>query len=110
MSIDHQLTRVQDERGGRLHADGPEGERVGVVEEFDARMGQRVYVSATPSAWELQRTGGVIVEQVIRPTGLLDPVIEVRPAQGQVDDLVGQIREVIARRVNRDNCRARSSP
>ncbi len=67
-------------------------------EEFDARMGQRVYVSATPSAWELQRTGGVIVEQVIRPTGLLDPVIEVRPAQGQVDDLVGEIRKVIARK------------
>jgi excinuclease ABC subunit B len=67
-------------------------------EEFDARMGQRIYVSATPSAWELQRTGGVIVEQVIRPTGLLDPVIEVRPAQGQVDDLVGEIRKVIARK------------
>jgi excinuclease ABC subunit B len=67
-------------------------------EEFDARMGQRVYVSATPSAWELQRTAGVIVEQVIRPTGLLDPVIEVRPAQGQVDDLVGEIKKVIARK------------
>jgi excinuclease ABC subunit B len=67
-------------------------------DEFDARIGQRVYVSATPSAWELQRTGGVIVEQVIRPTGLLDPVIEVRPAQGQVDDLVGEIRKVIARK------------
>jgi excinuclease ABC subunit B len=67
-------------------------------EEFDARMGQRVYVSATPAPWELQRTGGVIVEQVIRPTGLIDPVIEVRPAQGQVDDLVGEIRKVIARK------------
>src|SRR5882724_9896745 len=67
-------------------------------EEFDTRVGQRVYVSATPAPWELQRTAGVIVEQVIRPTGLLDPVIEVRPAQGQVDDLVGEIRKVIARK------------
>jgi excinuclease ABC subunit B len=67
-------------------------------EEFDARMGQRVYVSATPAPWELARTGGVIVEQLIRPTGLLDPVIEVRPAQGQVDDLVGEVRKIIARK------------
>ncbi len=65
-------------------------------DEFDARIGQRVYVSATPAPWELQRTGGVIVEQVIRPTGLLDPVIEVRPAKGQVDDLVGQVKRVVA--------------
>jgi excinuclease ABC subunit B len=67
-------------------------------EEFDARMGQRIYVSATPAAWELQRTGGVVVEQVIRPTGLLDPVIEVRPAKGQVDDLVGEVRKVVGRK------------
>jgi excinuclease ABC subunit B len=67
-------------------------------EEFDARMGQRIYVSATPAPWELARTGGVIVEQLIRPTGLLDPVIEVRPAQGQVDDLVGEARKIIARK------------
>jgi excinuclease ABC subunit B len=67
-------------------------------EEFDARMGQRIYVSATPADWELQRTGGVVVEQVIRPTGLLDPVIEVRPAKGQVDDLVGEVRKVVARK------------
>jgi excinuclease ABC subunit B len=66
--------------------------------EFDARMGQRIYVSATPAPWELERTGGVIVEQLIRPTGLLDPVIEVRPAQGQVDDLIGEIRKVIDRK------------
>jgi excinuclease ABC subunit B len=64
-------------------------------EEFDARMGQRIYVSATPAPWELQRAGGVIAEQVIRPTGLLDPVIEVRPAQGQIDDLVGEVRRVV---------------
>jgi excinuclease ABC subunit B len=66
-------------------------------EEFDARVGQRIYISATPAPWELQRTGGVVVEQLIRPTGLLDPVIEVRPAQGQVDDLVGEVRKVVAR-------------
>ncbi len=65
-------------------------------DEFDARIGQRVYVSATPAPWELQRTGGVIVEQVIRPTGLLDPVIEVLPAKGQVDDLVAQVKRVVA--------------
>jgi excinuclease ABC subunit B len=67
-------------------------------EEFDARMGQRIYVSATPAPWELQRTGGVVVEQVIRPTGLLDPMIEIRPAKGQVDDLVGEIRKIVARK------------
>jgi excinuclease ABC subunit B len=67
-------------------------------EEFDARVGQRIYVSATPAPWELERTGGVVVEQLIRPTGLLDPVIEVRPAQGQVDDLVGEVRAVVERR------------
>jgi excinuclease ABC subunit B len=66
-------------------------------EEWDARIGQRIYVSATPAPWELERTGGLIVEQLIRPTGLLDPVIEVRPAQGQVDDLLGEIRKVVAR-------------
>ncbi len=65
--------------------------------EFDARIGQRVYVSATPAPWELERTGGVVVEQLIRPTGLLDPVIEIRPAQGQVDDLVGEVRAATAR-------------
>ncbi len=65
-------------------------------DEFDARMGQRIYVSATPASWELERTGGVIVEQLIRPTGLLDPVIEIRPAQGQVDDLMAEVRKVVA--------------
>jgi len=67
-------------------------------DEFDALVGQRIYVSATPAPWELERTGGVVVEQLIRPTGLLDPVIEVRPAQGQVDDLVGEVRKVVERR------------
>ncbi|MGB5882110.1 MAG: excinuclease ABC subunit UvrB [Thermoanaerobaculia bacterium] len=64
-------------------------------EEFDHKVGQRIYVSATPGPWELERTGGVVVEQVVRPTGLLDPVIEIRPAQGQVDDLLGEIRKVV---------------
>jgi excinuclease ABC subunit B len=65
-------------------------------EEFDVRMGQRIYVSATPAPWELERTGGVIVEQLLRPTGLLDPVIEIRPAQGQVDDLMAEVRKIVA--------------
>jgi excinuclease ABC subunit B len=60
-------------------------------EEFTARQPQTIYVSATPAAYELERTGGVVVEQIIRPTGLMDPVIEVRPARGQVDDLYGEI-------------------
>jgi len=67
-------------------------------EEFDARVGQRIYVSATPGPFELSRTGGVVVEQLIRPTGLLDPQIEVRPARGQVDDLLSEIRRTIERR------------
>jgi len=67
-------------------------------DEFDARMGQRIYVSATPAPWELERTGGVIVEQLIRPTGLLDPVIEIRPAQGQVDDLMAEVRKIVGKR------------
>jgi len=66
-------------------------------DEFDARVGQRLYVSATPADWELERTGGVVVEQLIRPTGLLDPVIEVRPARGQIDDLVGELKRVAGR-------------
>ncbi|MEO7796020.1 MAG: excinuclease ABC subunit UvrB, partial [Thermoanaerobaculia bacterium] len=66
-------------------------------EEFDARIGQRIYVSATPAPWELARVGGVVAEQLIRPTGLLDPEIEIRPARGQVDDLLVRIREVAAR-------------
>lgn len=65
-------------------------------EEFDALVGQRIYVSATPNDWEIERAGGVVVEQIIRPTGLLDPKIEVRPAQGQVDDLVNEIGKEVA--------------
>ena len=63
-------------------------------EEFDGRGHQRIYVSATPGDWELKRSHGVVAEQVVRPTGLLDPEIEVRPASGQVDDLLGEIRRV----------------
>jgi len=58
---------------------------------------QTVYVSATPADYELEKSNGVIVEQLIRPTGLLDPVIEVRPARHQVDDLVEEVRKVVAR-------------
>jgi excinuclease ABC subunit B len=66
-------------------------------DEFDKKVGQRIYVSATPGPFELERTGGVVVEQLIRPTGLLDPEIEVRPANGQVDDLLAEVREVAKR-------------
>jgi excinuclease ABC subunit B len=61
-------------------------------EEFEHRTGQVIYVSATPGPYELTRSAGVVVEQVIRPTGLVDPEIEVRPVKGQVDDLLEQIR------------------
>jgi excinuclease ABC subunit B len=66
-------------------------------EEFNARIGQTLYVSATPAAYELGRTEGEVVEQVIRPTGLLDPVIEVRPVKGQVDDLLSVIQVTASR-------------
>ncbi|WP_127844336.1 excinuclease ABC subunit UvrB [Psychroflexus aestuariivivens] len=61
------------------------------LEEFEALQNQVVYVSATPADYELQKSDGVVVEQVIRPTGLLDPVIEVRPSQNQIDDLIEEI-------------------
>src|SRR5687768_668050 len=63
-------------------------------EEWDAMRPQTAAVSATPSGWELEQSGGVFVEQVIRPTGLIDPPVEVRPARTQVDDLVGEVRQV----------------
>jgi excinuclease ABC subunit B len=66
-------------------------------EEFEARINQVLYVSATPAAYELQQSGDEVVEQLVRPTGLLDPLVEVRPAQGQVDDLLARIRERVAR-------------
>jgi excinuclease ABC subunit B len=61
-------------------------------EEFEHRLNQVVYVSATPGPYELTKSGGVVVEQVIRPTGLVDPQVEVRPVKGQVDDLLEEIR------------------
>ncbi|MDR3625361.1 MAG: excinuclease ABC subunit UvrB [Ignavibacteriaceae bacterium] len=61
-------------------------------EEFEKMLNQVIFVSATPSDYELEKSEGVIVEQIIRPTGLLDPEIEVRPIKGQIDDLIGEIR------------------
>jgi excinuclease ABC subunit B len=66
-------------------------------EEFEHRVNQAVYVSATPGPYELTKSGGVVVEQVLRPTGLVDPQVEVRPVKGQVDDLLEQIRVRSAR-------------
>ena len=63
-------------------------------EEWDAMRPQSVFVSATPGPWELERSGGVFVEQVIRPTGLIDPPVEIRPVKMQVDDLLDEIRRV----------------
>ena len=61
-------------------------------EEFEQRIGQTIYVSATPGPYELTKTGGEVVEQIIRPTGLLDPEVEVRPVKGQIDDLLEECR------------------
>jgi excinuclease ABC subunit B len=66
-------------------------------EEWEAMRPQTVHVSATPGSWEMDQTGGVFVEQVIRPTGLIDPPVEVRPARTQVDDLLGEVRAVAAK-------------
>ena len=66
-------------------------------EEWEQRVGQVLFVSATPGPYELKRSGGAVVEQIIRPTGLVDPVIDIRPVKGQVDDLLAEIRERAAR-------------
>src|SRR6185437_13739104 len=66
-------------------------------EEWEAMRGQTIFVSATPGPWELERTGGVFVEQVVRPTGLVDPVCIVRPVENQVDDLMGECRDCAAK-------------
>ncbi|HET8675184.1 MAG TPA: excinuclease ABC subunit UvrB [Blastocatellia bacterium] len=66
-------------------------------EEWQRRVGQLVFVSATPGPYEMTKTGGEVVEQVIRPTGLIDPEVEVRPVHGQVDDLLDEIRQRVAR-------------
>jgi len=67
-------------------------------EEFEKMINQVIFVSATPSDYELEKSGGVIVEQIIRPTGLLDPPIEVRPITGQIDDLISEIRDRVTRK------------
>ena len=61
-------------------------------DEWDSLVPKAIFVSATPGDWELERSGGVVVEQIIRPTGLIDPEVEVRPVKGQVDDLLAEIR------------------
>ncbi|MGM9960604.1 MAG: excinuclease ABC subunit UvrB [Allobaculum sp.] len=66
-------------------------------DEFQKKANQTIYVSATPGDYELDQTQGEITEQIIRPTGLLDPIVEVRPTLGQIDDLVGEIKDRIAR-------------
>jgi excinuclease ABC subunit B len=65
--------------------------------EFEARIRQAVFVSATPAEYELRRSAGRVVEQIVRPTGLVDPEVEVRPTRGQIDDLVGEIRDRVGR-------------
>jgi len=67
-------------------------------DEWERRAPQTIFVSATPGAYELQKASGVVVEQIIRPTGLIDPPIVVRPVKGQVDDLLGEIRDRVARK------------
>ena len=67
-------------------------------EEFEHRMNQMIYVSATPGPYELTKSAGVVIEQIIRPTGLVDPPVEIRPVKGQIDDLLHEIRERVARK------------
>lgn len=64
--------------------------------EFNQKLHQAIYVSATPAEYEVQLSGNIVVEQLIRPTGLLDPPIEIRPVRGQIDDLLGEVRKVAA--------------
>src|ERR1700750_1124229 len=66
-------------------------------EEFEARTNQMIYVSATPGPYELTKSAGVVVEQIIRPTGMLDPIVEIRPIRGQIDDLLAEIRDRITK-------------
>src|SRR5207253_2446459 len=67
-------------------------------EEFEHRVNQAVYVSATPGSYELTKSAGVVVEQIIRPTGLVDPEVEVRPVKRQIDDLLHEIRDRVERK------------
>ncbi len=66
-------------------------------QEFESMINQVIFVSATPGPYELEKCGGIVVEQIIRPTGLMDPEIEVRPIKGQIDDLIGEIRQRVER-------------
>ena len=75
-------------------------------EEWDAMRPQTVCVSATPGGWELNESGGVFTEQVIRPTGLIDPPVDIRPARTQVDDLVGEVRQTAQKRLSQPDHRA----
>ena len=88
---DHSRKSILIDYGFRLPA--ASDNRPLKFEEFEAITGQKVYVSATPADYELEKSGGLVVEQVVRPTGLLDPPIEVRPTKNQVDDLVEEIRK-----------------
>lgn len=88
---DHSRKSVLVEYGFRLPAAADN--RPLTFDEFENITGQKVYVSATPADYELQKSGGLVVEQVVRPTGLLDPPIEVRPTKNQVDDLLEEIRK-----------------
>src|SRR3954471_639931 len=67
-------------------------------EEFEQRINQAIYVSATPGPYELTKSAGVVVEQIIRPTGLVDPEVEIRPVKGQIDDLLHEIRDRVERK------------
>lgn len=88
---DHSRKSVLVEYGFRLPA--ASDNRPLTFDEFEAITGQKVYVSATPADYELEKSGGLVAEQVVRPTGLLDPPIEVRPIEHQVDDLVEEIQK-----------------
>lgn len=88
---DHSRKSVLIEYGFRLPAAADN--RPLTFDEFEQITGQKVYVSATPADYELEKSAGLVVEQVVRPTGLLDPPIEVRPIENQVDDLVEEIRQ-----------------
>jgi excinuclease ABC subunit B len=88
---DRSRKRTLIEHGFRLPS--AQDNRPLTFEEFESRRGQTIYVSATPGEHEIALAGGQIVEQVVRPTGLLDPAVMIRPIEGQVDDLLGELRE-----------------
>ncbi|MBZ0267694.1 excinuclease ABC subunit UvrB, partial [bacterium] len=92
---DQARKRMLVEHGFRLPA--AMDNRPANFEEFLDVTGQTIFVSATPGDWELRQSEGVVVEQIIRPTGLMDPGIEVRPVEGQVDDLLAEIRATVAK-------------